>query len=625
MYGFYEPPKKIVYEDPFAKRNISIEKGEKTAIKLFNELATQAYVYYMEDQASKSVKDGNAWAIYYIIIVGAEETGKSETIDFLCSKFVEKYSNKTTSRSKVWTSVTSKYKDHLYDSIAEGKNFLFIAGEDLTGKKDINEEESKRRRHKAKHLTGCEAGMIFDITCVHDILAVNKLWRDASTIIISKSAKTKATSPHGAVHQQYFVNKSSVKFLDGIDEYRNIIKKQETQKEVELAMIKFGHYYGYGAIWTKLNNSVKLWYNPKVEIPNNQERATEFKRSDYLYDLEYKRQYKLESEEIAIEHTWTDLDVFKWHEPIYKAMKTSTKIIVKPPKPERVCDYAEYFNLLIMQQLSPDSYKVEQLLGTKSTVNRQKKNALNGQRGNNGWRENKGIKEDKDKKRHPIAGWIINKRGEELFEDYVLFVLEELKGEGEINVNFSHKPKIIIPGYRIQGGTSVPPKVYVDDLIFYLDPEDKENSIVINLKCGKGKDPYQWGSFKTTHFATTVGYQAVVLYYDVETDLCLIFEKEVYEKSNIAVSGEKTINQGMTLTDALKTLANRLNPSSPAVFPLSDTPLDHALLENGQEKDLENDPAITEKKVTHTIDDWVKGADQSEDSSDSFPVEKEGG
>ena len=289
--------------------------------------------------------------------------------------------------------------------------------------------------------------------------------------------------------------------------------------------------------------------------------------------------------ELVIEHEWTDLDVFKWHEPLYQAMKTSNKIIVQPPKPERVSDYAEYFHLLIMQQQSTDDYEVEQLLGSKGTINRQKKNALIGQRMNNGWRENKGIKDPKNLKRHPIFGWIINKRGEELFEDYVLFVLEKLKGEGDINVNFNHKPKIIVPMQRIPGEPNIPPKVYVDDLIFYLVPDDKENSIVINLKCGKGKDSYQWKSFQTTHLATTVGYQAAVLYYDLETDLCLIFYDEVYKKSNIAVSGEMSINQGMTLTNALKTIANRLNPSP---LPKTTTATDHPqvqLIEKEPEKE----------------------------------------
>ena len=560
-WGDYNPPKTIVFaKSPFSKENITIVNGEKNAVKLFNELASQAYIAYMEQEMKNSVKDSNPWAIYYIIIVGDEETGKSETIDFLCAKFIEKYS-KNIGRSKIWASVTSKHKDYLYDHIAEGSNFLFIAGEDLTGKREIDEEESKRRRHKAKEKTGCDAGIIFDVSGMHDILAVNKLWRDAARIIISKSAKTKATSPHGAVHQQYFINRKAVKFLNKADEYRDKIKIQEEEAKVIEYKAKYGHYFGYGAIWNKITNSIELWYNPKVEVPNNREKAKEHNRSDYLYDLEYKREGDHTEEQTIIEHTWTDLDVFKWHEPIYKAMKANTKIIVKPPKPERVSDYAEYFNLLVMQQLSPSSYKVEQLLGTQSTVNKQKRNALNGQLKNNGYRKNKGIKEYENLKRHPIAGWIINKRGEELFEDYVLFVLEELKGEGELNVNFNHKPKIVVPGYRIHGGTSVPPRVYVDDLIFYLDPTDKENSIVINLKCGQGTDSYQWGSFKTTHLATTVGYQAVVLYYDLETDLCLIFDDEVYEKSNIAVSGDKTTSRGMTLTSALKTLANRLNPS----------------------------------------------------------------
>lgn len=561
-WGFGSPRKYIVFHDsPFSEKNISITNGEKNAIKLFNELASRAYVTYMDHEMKKSVKDSNPWSIYYLIIVGAEEAGKSETVDFLCSKFIEKYIIKELGRTEIWGSVTSKYKDYLYEQIPKGKKFLFIAGEDLTGMKAIDEEESKRRRHKAREKTGCDSGIIFDISCMHDILAVHKLWRDAAGIIISKSAKTRATSPHGAVHQQYFVNKDAVKFLNKTDEYRNKIKIQEPESKVDEFMLKYGHYFGYGAIWNKIDNKIDLWYNPKVNIPNNREKAKKHNRSDYLYDLEYKREGDHVKEQAVIEHTWTDLDVFKWHEPIYKAMKDNTKIIVDPPRPERVSDYAEYFNLLVIQQLSPSSYKVEQLLGTQSTVNKQRRNALNGQLKNNGYRKNKGIKEYEKLKRHPIAGWIINKRGEELFEDYVLFVLEELKGDGELNVNFNHKPKIVVPGYRIHGGTSVPPRVYVDDLIFYLDLEDKENSIVINLKCGQGTDSYQWGSFKTTHLATTVGYQAVVLYYDLETDLCLIFDEEVYEKSNIAVSGDKTTSRGITLTNALKTLANRLNPS----------------------------------------------------------------
>ena len=556
-WGDYNPPKTLaISSSPFSKEKLSVEGGQKNAIKLFNELASRAYVIFMEHEMQKSVKDSNPWSIYYLLIVGAEESGKSETVDFLCAKFIEKYFYKQIDRTEIWASVTSKFKDYLYTQIPEGKKFLFIAGEDLTGMRVIDEEESKRRRHKARERTGCSSGIIFDISCMHDILAVNKLYRDAAGIIISKSAKTRATSPHAAIHQQYFLTKNAVEFLNKADEYRNKIKKQETEEKIAEYMLKYGQYYGYGAIWSKIGNKIDLWYNPKVNIPNNEEKAKEHNRTDYLYDLEYKREGDFVEEVTVIEHEWTDLDVFKWQEPLYKAIKASNKIIVKPPKQERVSDYAEYFNLLCIQQLSPDDYEVEQKLGTKSTINRQKKNALIGQRVNNGWRENKNIKDPKDKKRHPIYGWIINKRGEELFEDYVLFVLEELKGEGEIDINFSHKPKITITE------DNTPPRNYIDDIILYLDPKDKKNSIIINLKCGTGKNSYTLESFMTTHLATTVGYQAVVLYYDVETDLCLIFGEEVYEGSNIAVSGDKTKNQGMTLTEALKTLANRLNPSS---------------------------------------------------------------
>jgi len=559
-WGLGSPRRLISYDDsPFSKENLSVESGQKNAIKLFNELASRAYVTFMEHEMQKSVKDSNPWSIYYILIVGAEESGKSETVDYLCAKFIEKYFYKQVERTEIWTSVTSKFKDYLYTQIPEGKKFLFIAGEDLTGMKVIDEEESKRRRHKARERTGCDSGIIFDITCVHDIFAVNKLWRDAAGIIISKSAKTRATSPHAAIHQQYFLTKTAVECLNKADEYRNKIKKQDTEEKIAEYMLKYGHYYGYGAIWSKIGNKIDLWYNPKVNIPNNEEKAKEHNRTDYLYDLEYKREGDFVEEVTVIEHEWTDLDVFKWQEPLYKAMKASKKQIIAPPYSKTVSDYAEYFKVLCIEQLDPDSYDAEQRLGSKSTVNKQKRNALNGEVVNNGWRENNKIQKKKDKKRHPIFGWIINKRGEDFFENYVLFVLEELKGDGEIDINFHHKPKITVAEDNAPPNT--PPRSYIDDIILYLDLEDKKNSIIVNLKCGEGRNSYPLASFKTTHLATTVGYQAAVLYYDVEVNLCLIFEEEVYAGDNIAVSGELAKNSGMTLTEALKTLAKRLNPS----------------------------------------------------------------
>jgi len=260
--------------------------------------------------------------------------------------------------------------------------------------------------------------------------------------------------------------------------------------------------------------------------------------------------------EVILPHVWEDIDIFDWKDKITDELLASS----------RFKEYAKYWDVLIVQGIKPNSAKARELLGTSKTRNYEHLAYLSGKK----------VKETK--KRHAVYGYIIHVRGEKLFEQFVIQACKTL------NIPHKHKPRI--PHKH-------KPRIKVNSLIFEDDLLIGEN-IVVNLKCGEGLHTYQPESYKTTQIFAQNGYEAFLLYYDLETNLVEIFDTEkILSGENIAVGMEQTNNPRLTLSMALKGLAERLNSLSPPAHAQAQA---QALEKKGKRADREEKEEKEEKR-----------------------------
>ena len=139
---------------------------------------------------------------------------------------------------------------------------------------------------------------------------------------------------------------------------------------------------------------------------------------------------------------------------------------------------------------------------------------------------------------HGVWGYIIYIRGEKMFEQFVINTCKKLSLQHE------HKPQIKISGIK-----------YEDDLKL-------GENIVINLKCGQGLHTYQAKSFKTTQVFAKNNLETYLLYYDLETNLVEIYDKEtILSGYPISVGSEMKEISRDTLSSTLVELCSRRNPS----------------------------------------------------------------
>ncbi|MCK4612659.1 MAG: hypothetical protein KAU62_15995, partial [Candidatus Heimdallarchaeota archaeon] len=144
---------------------------------------------------------------------------------------------------------------------------------------------------------------------------------------------------------------------------------------------------------------------------------------------------------------------------------------------------------------------------------------------------------------------IIYIRGEKMFEQFVINTCKKL------NLPHEHKPQIKISGIK-----------YEDDLKL-------GENIIINLKCGQGLHTYQAESFKTTQVFGKNNYEIYLLYYDLETNLVEIYDKEAILSGHpISVGSEMKEISRDTLSSTLTEIFSSLNPSLPATAKTPPTP-----------------------------------------------------
>jgi len=273
MYPVVWRTRKIKHHNPFAEpdKYLALAETYKCLDQVFPKTAL---IEYLVRESSQAKKEKNQWTIVYILVLGAEGTGKSETIDFLADYFRSLYPEEQS-----WTAITSTELEDLYDKIPRNKRYVFIASEDATGAltkqyKDIK-VNIKKRRWICKQKTGFDEGILIQVLGVHRYFAIPELFRDDIDLLIAKSIPSE-TNVFDYRHQRKFITPEGVEFLKECDMKRNFCKTRNKIHLTDEAYKSYGHYFGFGVYRIESQAKIGLWYNPIVDKKD-------------LYALEWKR------------------------------------------------------------------------------------------------------------------------------------------------------------------------------------------------------------------------------------------------------------------------------------------------------------------------------------------------
>lgn len=541
-WGDYNPPKTLVIsKNPFD--DLDEEKALEQSKKLFlSKLPTKAFITHKEKSSQLEV---NPWISIFFIALGDQGSGKSVTIDNLAEWFREYYQGrKKRYDSHIWSSVTARKIDYLYNKIPKDVKYIFIGVEDATGlisnSEDLDLFDSNRRRWICQERTGNKVGVLCQVLGLHDWFAVNKLIRGSSNLVISKSSKIRLNQ-HDWNHQLMFMTKPGVELTQKCAKYREIVTNQPTEQKVTEALVKYGKYFGFGTCWNKVTENVTLWYNP---LPS--------KNLDKIYNFQYQRQGEeiIEREELyeIADYKWDQGDYFNWED------NTLAEIL----KSKKYNKYAKFFKAKHIDLLHYNDQRTWDILGVKkSQTHDYYRNLDNGQTS--------------------IGGFISQVRGQ-LFEQKLLALCEDLGIKAKAN------PTITFEGYE-----------YQDDIQLF-------DNIIINAKCGRGERQYTRekklsesgekvkGHYKSTYVFAQKGFEAYILYYDISTDFVTIIDTDsILSLDKLNVGGNRKNFRQLPLTQALEKIS-RITLSSPS---LPDHPLPETLL---QEKTATDQPSDNSPK-----------------------------
>lgn len=518
-WGFGSPRKHVVFHsNPFL--NVDKEEAEKKTLKLLDSITTSQEYVTRKNQQKHNRTDANHWTAIYIFDVALEKKGKSSRLDAVCEYFESIYPKELFYAAKSKTQL-----EPLYDSIPEGKQYIFIGVEDgtsvLKDRKKKDKNRSKTRRHICKKKTGMQAGVLIQYVGTHRWWEIDPLLKGDNTLVAFGS-KTDEMSDWDSIQEKKWISLDGLAFLDKKEGIINKIETSKGKRNSKQLERDFGFWYGMAIVRNSITKRLSVFYLPEID-------------RDDLFDL-----ILTEKEEkpipIYLPHVFDSLDVFDWKDKIFDELKIS----------EDYQDFTKYWDALIIKVMNPNVLTTSKHLGSRKDKNYFMLNALSGKKQRlKYWRRHGWFKDDPrpdDKKVwHPVFGYILNIRGEKLFEQFTLNACKKLE------IPYSHKPQITHNN-----------QIYEDDLQI-------GESIIINLKCGQGVHTYQPKTYKTTRIFAQNGYETYILYYDLETHLAEIYDKTtILESEGISVGSETTEIQRQTLSSALSEIFSRLKSSSPS-------------------------------------------------------------
>ncbi len=513
-FGFGNPTELVpLRTNPFL--SVDKEKAYTSTLRLLDSITTSLDYVERKDKIPHKTEDKNHWTAIYIFDVALEKKGKSERLNAVCDFFKSVYPEEL-----FWSAKSKTKLEELYDAIPEGKQYIFIGVEDGTSVlKDRNKAEkarSKARRHICKTKTGHQAGTLIQYTGSHRWWDIDPLLRGDTTLVIFGSV-TDEMNAFDNIQESKWLSKYGLAFLQEKDRMIQDVETTEGKRKSKQVERNFGFWFGMALVRKSINKKLSVFYLPEIDNPD-------------LFDLiiDEKSEQKL----VYLPHTFDSIDIFDWEDKITDELKASLDYK----------EFAKYWEVLVLQNIRPYLKKARDSLGTSKDKNYCMKHALSGDKMTiDYWQKHGYFKDDsrpgEAKVVHGVWGYIIYVRGEKMFEQFVINACKKL------TLPHEHKPKLKISG-----------KEYEDDLKL-------GENIVINLKCGQGLHTYQAESFKTTQVFAKNNYATYLLYYDLETNLAEIYDKEtILSGYPISVGSETKEISRDTLSSTLTEIYSRLNP-----------------------------------------------------------------
>ena len=518
-WGDFNPPKTIpIPSNPFL--SVNKEKAYKRTLRLLDSITISQDYVERKDKSQHKTEDINHWTAIYIFDVALEKKGKSARLKAVCDYFKSVYPE-----DLFWSGKSKTKLEVLYDSIPEGKQYIFIGVEDgtvvLKDRTKAEKARSKARRHICKTKTGHQSGVLVQYIGTHRWWDIDPLLRGDTTLVIFGSV-TDEMNAFDSIQESKWLSNQGLEFLQEKDKQIQKVETVEGKRKSKQLERDLGFWFGMALVRKRIDKKLSVFYLPEIDDPS-------------LFDLIFDEE--LEQQLVYLPHTFDSIDIFDWEDKITDELKASLDYK----------EFVEYWDVLVLQNIRPYLKKARDELGTSKDKNYCMRHALSGDKMSiDYWQKHGYFKDDprpgETKVVHSVWGYIIYTRGEKMFEQFVISAC----GSKKLNLPHERKPKIKISG-----------KEYEDDLKL-------GENIVINLKCGRGLRTYEPESFKTTQVFAKNNYETYLLYYDLEDNLVEIYDKETILSGHpISVGSETKEISRDTLSSTLTELFSRRNPLLP--------------------------------------------------------------
>ncbi|MCG3254639.1 MAG: hypothetical protein KAU62_01050 [Candidatus Heimdallarchaeota archaeon] len=510
-------PRKLISSDENPFLSVDKEKAYKRTLRLLDSITISQDYVERKDKTQHKTEDANHWTAIYIFDVALEKKGKSARLKAVCDYFKSVYPEEL-----FWSGKSKTKLESLYDSIPEGKQYVFVGVEDgtavLKDRKKAEKARSKARRHICKTKTGYQAGVLIQYIGSHRWWDIDPLLRGDTTLVIFGSV-TDEMNDFDSIKESKWLSSQGLDFLHEKDKQIQKVETAKGKRKSKQLERDLGFWFGMSLV-RKSDKKLSVFYLPEVDDP-------------VLFDLTIDED--IEQQPVYLPHTFDSIDLFDWEDKITDELKASLDYK----------EFAKYWEVLVLQNIRPYLKKARDLLGTSKDKNYCMKHALSGDKMTiDYWQKHGYFKDDQrpgdTKVVHGVWGYIIYIRGEKMFEQFVINAC----GSKELDLPHESKPQIKISG-----------KTYEDDLKL-------GENIIINLKCGQGLHTYQAESFKTTQVFAKNNFETYLLYYDLETNLVEIYDKEIILSGYpVSVGSEMKEISRDTLSSTLVELCSRRNPS----------------------------------------------------------------
>ena len=292
-------PRKLISSDENPFLSVDKEKAYKRTLKLLDSITISQDYVERKDKIQHKTEDRNHWTAVYIFDVALEKRGKSARLEAVCDYFKSIYPEEL-----FWSGKSKTKLEKLYDSIPEGKQYIFIGVEDgtavLKDRKKTEKARSKARRHICKTKTGHQAGTLIQYIGSHRWWDIDPLLRGDTTLVIFGSV-TDEMNTFDNIQESKWLSNRGLKFLKEKDKQIQKVETTEGRRKSKQVERDLGFWFGMALVRKSIDNRLSVFYLPEVDNPT-------------LFDLIFDEE--LEQKLVYLPHTFDSIDLFDWEDKI---------------------------------------------------------------------------------------------------------------------------------------------------------------------------------------------------------------------------------------------------------------------------------------------------------------------